>query len=126
MIEDSQVVTHKDGKVKVTFDEHADQAIKVAEPSQIFTFGYGQTHPLTGESLADCYVRVAGDSATSRARMLASPFGRNWSMQYATPERAGVERYGLREVDLPGRAFLETLDHDQAMRHAEDHGHLNV
>lgn len=65
--------------------------------SYVFTFGFGQTHPFTGESLADCYVTVSGDRETSRERMLTR-FGRNWAFQYKNAQEAGADRFNLREI----------------------------
>lgn len=66
----------------------------------IFTFGFGHTHPQTGESLAHCYVRVPGDGAEARDKMIAA-FGRKWAFQYASAEQAGVDRFELREIPMP-------------------------
>jgi hypothetical protein len=70
-----------------------------ARAEWIFTFGSGHVHPETGERLANCYVRVPGDINSARAAMVER-FGLKWAFQYATPEEAGVERYGLREIPL--------------------------
>lgn len=65
----------------------------------IFTFGPDNLHPVTGESLGGCYVRVPGDYGTSRAAMLGA-FGRAWSSQY--PADIDLAEYGpLREIPLP-------------------------
>jgi hypothetical protein len=66
----------------------------------IFTFGFADTHPQTGESLASCYVRVPGDVMSSRT-LMASVFGNKWSMQYPNEEAAGVERYNMTEIPFP-------------------------
>lgn len=64
-----------------------------------YTFGWGHTHPETGESLANYYVIVKGLSAEHcRAEML-NRFGSSWAFEYSTPERAGVDRFGL--IKLP-------------------------
>jgi hypothetical protein len=68
------------------------------EQSYIFTFGFAHVHPITGESLANCYVRVPGNIEESRDRMFASIFGRTWGFQYPTEEAAGVEKWGLTEI----------------------------
>lgn len=71
---------------------------------RLFTFGFGQTDPLTGESLADCYVWVeAADLGVARQLMLNRFGGEhvgNWAFDYPDGEAAGVDRYGLREIDF--------------------------
>jgi hypothetical protein len=74
----------------------------VAEQYRIFTFGYGQRHPVTDEPLADCYVRVPGDADTARERMLASVHHRSWAFDYPDEDAAGVTRFGLREIPWEG------------------------
>lgn len=53
----------------------------------VFTFGFGHTHPRTGRSLANHYVRVPGTYEQARARMLER-FGNRWAFQYETVEMA--------------------------------------
>ena len=65
----------------------------------IFTFGWGQTHPDTGEPLKDCYVRIPGTFEEARERMVAR-FGTKWAFQYESPEEAGADRFHLREIGL--------------------------
>lgn len=65
----------------------------------IFTFGFGHVHPVTGESLANCYVVITGDVNTSREAM-ARLFGLKWANQYPSKEAAGVEKYRLRQVEV--------------------------
>jgi hypothetical protein len=78
----------------------------------IFTFGYGQTDPKTGRSLADRYVRVPidGDAPVAQAveaarRKMLARFGGherggNWAFDYPTRDAAGVDRYALTEIDF--------------------------
>lgn len=66
-----------------------------------FTFGSGQTHPLTGEDLNLEYVVLEGTYEETREAMFASPFGHRWSFQYATADKAGVDRFGLRQIEMP-------------------------
>jgi hypothetical protein len=70
------------------------------EREWLFSFGYGHVHPITGESLAGCYVRIRGTVDSSRDRMFAA-FGPRWAFQYRTAEELGVEEYGLREIPYP-------------------------
>lgn len=62
-----------------------------------FTFGFGQCHPRTGVSLANCYTTATGTYESARARVV-DVFGVNWSFQYETAESAGVDRYNLTYV----------------------------
>lgn len=79
----------------------------------IVTFGGGHEHPLTGEPLRDCYVRVPAETyRDAHDLMLASVFGRQWAFVYEYGDddelpdgvrpgigrSAGVNRYKLREV----------------------------
>jgi hypothetical protein len=74
----------------------------------IFTFGYGQTDPLTGKSLADRYVRVEAPDRNAAAERMLDRFGNrypghalgNWAFDYPDEDAAGVERYGLVEIDF--------------------------
>lgn len=51
--------------------------------TRYFSFGHGQTDPDTGENLLDKYVTVIAPTAEGcRDAMLASRFGREWSMEY--------------------------------------------
>jgi hypothetical protein len=83
-----------------------------AEPEQdwYFTFGADHTHPATGERLGRAYVVVNGTCDSTREAMFASPFGNRWSHQYDSPERAGVERFALRQVEMPDPAAPERTD----------------
>jgi hypothetical protein len=65
----------------------------------IFTFGPGHVYPGTEESLANAFVRIAGSYYEARGLMF-SVFGPKWAHQYATEEEAGVERFGLTELDV--------------------------
>lgn len=87
--------------------------------SWIFTFGGGHTHPDTGEDLSLAYVRVPGDYGTARAEMIRL-FGPRWAFQYDSPEAAGADQYGMREVALPKAptadrrpAFQTVIDDDE-------------
>ena len=56
-----------------------------------FTFGIG--HPL----FAGMFVDIYGTYNSARAKM-TEVFGTNWSFQYESHEKAGVERHDLREI----------------------------
>jgi hypothetical protein len=56
----------------------------------IFTFGCGQ--PYAGR-----YCVIHGTFNAAREEMFRR-HGQMWSMQYRTPEDAGVETYGLKEL----------------------------
>lgn len=62
-----------------------------------FTFGSGQQHD--GK-----YVVIPGTYDDARDEMFRH-FGNAWSFQYASPERAGVEEFGL--VELPRAGWPE-------------------
>lgn len=64
----------------------------------IFTFGFGHTHPITGESLAKCYVVIHGTNYEARDEMVRR-FGYKWAFQYPSEEKAGVEKWSLREIE---------------------------
>lgn len=67
----------------------------------IFTFGFRHTHPRTGESLAQCFIRSPDGLDDYLARLwMIHFFGRKWAFQYSTEDEAGVAQYGLREVTL--------------------------
>ncbi len=66
--------------------------------SFVFSFGFGQTHPITGEKLNNRFVENSAatwDEATVKMR---ERFGQSWGMQYASRQLAGVERYELRPL----------------------------
>lgn len=91
-----------DAETDALFEEyflHAGPS-RVESQRWIFTFGFGHTHPVTGERLANCYVAIEGDVNTSR-EVMARHFGNKWSMQYPSEEKAGVQKYGLERIDLP-------------------------
>lgn len=62
-----------------------------------FTFGHGQMHPRTGESLMDHYTTVTGTALEARERM-TKIFGRNWSFQY--PDADGLNGAGVKKFNL--------------------------
>lgn len=74
----------------------------------IFTFGFGQTDPLTGASLANRYVKVEAPDRDTAAEAMLDRFGNrypgkalgNWAFDYPDEDAAGVERYGLVEIDF--------------------------
>lgn len=66
----------------------------------IFTFGFGHTHPVTGERLGNRFVAIEGDIEETR-RIMAEHFGDKWSMQYPGVCEAGVHKYGLTQIPLP-------------------------
>lgn len=56
-----------------------------------FTFGFGQAHD-------NCYTVIqAPDSNNAREEMFRR-WGSKWSMQYDSAEKAGVERFHLKEI----------------------------
>jgi len=72
-----------------------------------FSFGHGQTDPGTGQKLLDHYVTVVAPTYEQcREAMLASRFGREWSMEYLagrTRTTDAVSRWTEHEVIIaPG------------------------
>ena len=55
-----------------------------------FTFGCGQAH-------AGHYAVISGTCDEARQEMFRR-FGRQWSMQYASAEEAGVEKWNLERL----------------------------
>lgn len=70
----------------------------------IFTFGYGHVHPLSGEALDDCYVRIRSTFSAARHEMFER-FGVHWAFQY-----------GSREIDLGSMPLVEV---GQSEEHVE-------
>ncbi len=72
-----------------------------AEQDWFFTFGSGHHYPgRPEEPLSRAFVRIRGTYDSARARMVGF-FGIKWSHQYASEQAAGVDEYGLVELDLP-------------------------
>lgn len=93
--------------------EHSIAQTDATQPERWwFTFGSGQTHPLTGADLMDTYVVLPGTYEEARAAMIASPFGNRWAFQYGSAELAGVGNFRLRQVPMPdpGDEDLNPLD----------------
>lgn len=67
--------------------------------SFVFTFGYGQTHPVTGELLNNTFVEIAAPSWESARVEMCERFGKKWSFQYENRQAANVERYELRPIE---------------------------
>jgi len=66
----------------------------------IFTFGFGQTDPVTGASRSGMFARIeADDSERAREKML-NTYGRQWAFMYESEELAGVVEFGLTEVGI--------------------------
>lgn len=76
--------------------------------TRIFTFGADHVSPFTGERLGNKYVTVITPEGEKRRRpwdddldrarkMIMAVFGTAWAFDYPTPEKAGVERFGLIE-----------------------------
>jgi len=73
----------------------------------IFTFGFGQTDPLTGRALANRYVRVEADDVEAARLKMLDRFGNryhgcagNWAFDYPTEDDAGVDRWHLIQIDF--------------------------
>lgn len=70
---------------------HRELVIEMAE--FIFTFGVG--HPLK-----KYYVAIKAPTAARCRELMIEQFGTEWSMQYETKEQAGVDQYGLKEIEI--------------------------
>lgn len=81
--------------------------------NRIFTFGHGQTCPVTGDDVMGRYVTVtAPDAGTARALMVAT-FDNKWAFEYPDAAAAGVEEFGLVEharLSIGG-AVVQVVDH---------------
>ena len=64
----------------------------------IFSFGWGQTHPVTGAPLHRRFVRIRGTERAANAEM-HERFGKKWCFQYPSEDEAGVARFGLEELN---------------------------
>lgn len=83
-------------------EEDAREAIAEFGPTRSwwFTFGHGQYHP-DGRHLLGWYVKIpANDYLEARTEMIRL-FGTRWSDQYDNAADAGVESFGLQELELP-------------------------
>jgi len=67
-------------------------------PEWIFTFGFGHVHPLTGESLANRFVRIRAVNAEEARHEMVRRWGLKWAFQYDSEDKAGVARWNLKEV----------------------------
>lgn len=65
-----------------------------------FTFGSNHTHPVTGQTLTNAYVRINGTYESARAKMVEA-FDNRWAFQYESADEAGVDKYSLTEVEVP-------------------------
>ena len=66
--------------------------------TRTFTFGGGHTNPVTGASLKNYYVVIEAETGEHCRAIMLNHFGSRWSMEYATPEAAGKDRFNLREL----------------------------
>lgn len=80
--------------VPADVEGHAEfsRTAQAAEPvTRYFSFGHGQTDPLSGKNLLNHYVTVVAATAEDcREAMLASRFGREWAFEY-TPGTVSAE-----------------------------------
>lgn len=74
-------------------------------PAWFFTFGSGHTYPGTNEPCERAFVRIEGSYYEARAKMV-SVFGIKWSHQYPSAEAAGVDQFGLTELDVDFSDFV--------------------
>jgi hypothetical protein len=70
--------------------------------TRVCTFGSAHVCPITGESLANSYVRVQAENEAEVRRIMHTRFGNRWSFMYLDEAAAGVDRYELIQVHLHG------------------------
>jgi hypothetical protein len=78
----------------------------------IFTFGFGHTDPVTGESRSNKFVRIKAEGYEQARERMKATFGTQWAFQYESEEEAGVEKHGLTELTearIPGE-LIAILD----------------
>lgn len=56
--------------------------------TRIFTFGYGQTCPITGIDLGDHYAVVTAPTAGQCRALMVAAFGTTWAFEYSSIEAA--------------------------------------
>lgn len=61
----------------------------------IFTFGFGQKHE-------NGFHAIRAENWGEARRIMFDRFGAKWSMQYESRDRAGVDRYRLKEIEWQG------------------------
>jgi len=54
---------------------------------------------------SECYVKLQGTRCETRELMISN-YGHSWGFQYPSLDRAGVDKYELREIGLDGRDVL--------------------
>lgn len=54
----------------------------------IFTFGHGQTCPITGDDVMGRYVTVTAPDAGLARTLMHATFGRQWAFEYGLVEHA--------------------------------------
>lgn len=87
------------GKVDraVSFNDLIDRCDRCkARIHEVIEIPWHFTFPQSTQ-LKDCYRIVYGTYDKAR-RMMFQEFGTQWAFQYALPELAGVEKYGLRKI----------------------------
>jgi len=57
----------------------------------IFTFGFGQVHQ-------GGFYAIKAENASEAREIMVRRFGLKWSMQYDSREKAGVDRFNLKEI----------------------------
>jgi hypothetical protein len=65
----------------------------------IGTFGFAHEDPKTGKPLRGKYVVVEAETFDEAHRKMSSRFDRKWGCLYESKEEAGVDRFGLTNLD---------------------------
>lgn len=94
-IEEMETVT---ALLRKVLEAAAPEVAPAPQATRIFTFGGGQCHPITGESLRDRYVEIVAESAEHCRVTMLNHWGNGWAFDYPTREKAGVDSFNLRPV----------------------------
>lgn len=65
----------------------------------VFSFGFGQKHPVSGEKLNNRFVEIPATSSEDARVQMCKRFGLVWAFQYESRQAAGVERHELRPLE---------------------------
>ncbi len=87
-----------------------DPSVTATSVTRLFTFGYGQTCPFTGEDLGDHYALVTAPDRSSALRTMLATFGRDWAFEY-DPESPTIVDY-IPRMTLHARLVIGAIAAD--------------